>query len=59
MYGIRVPIVVNEYVWVIDDTKSTFFDLQPLLFETEKEAKEYAKLWGDHAIVKKYCAGLV
>lgn len=60
MYGIRVPLAVDDYVWVIDtNSKDVVFDPKPLLFKTKEEAITRAKAFGTLACVKKYEAGVV
>ena len=60
MYGIRVPLAVDDYVWVIDtSSKDLVFDPKPLLFKTKDEASARAKIFGTLAYVKKYEADVV
>ena len=59
MYGIRVPLSVDDYVWVTDYKHSTPFNPKPLLFETEDAAYEHLKIWGPLAQVKRYDNGAV
>lgn len=53
MYGIRVPIAVDDYLWVLDHAKSDSFNPKPLSFKTKDEALDHAKIWGPLAVVKK------
>lgn len=58
-YGVKIPISLDnhgeftDWLWVTrGDSK---FQMETVLFETEKEAKEYAlNVWGDSAIVEVY-----
>lgn len=55
MYGIKVPMAVDDYVWVIDDSKSTWDNPKPLLFRSKDTAIDYAlSVWGELAKVKRY-----
>ena len=54
MYGIRVPVAVDDYLWVLDSIKSQDpFNPKPLAFKTKDEALDHAKIWGPLAVVKK------
>ena len=58
-YGVKVPISLDnhgeytDWLWVTrGDSK---FQMEAILFESEKEAKDYAlKVWGETAIVEVY-----
>lgn len=54
MYGIRVPLAVDDYIWVSDSINSTPMNPKPLLFKTKEEAYNHAKIWGPLAVVKRY-----
>jgi len=55
MYGIRVPLAVDDYIWVTTDSPNNrMFEHKPLLFSTEEEAYKAAKVFGPLASVKKY-----
>lgn len=53
MYGIRVPMAADDFVWILEDNKDVF-NPKPLLFRTEDKAYEAAKNFGPLAAVKKY-----
>ena len=53
-YGIKVPMAVDDYIWVTELTGCCDFDLQPVLYDTVEEAKAAAKIWGPMAQVKLY-----
>ena len=53
MYGIKVPLAVEDYVWVMD-RNSDLLVHEPLLFKTKKEASNNAKIWGVMAVVEEY-----
>lgn len=53
MFGIRVPLAVDDYVWVMDGNLDAF-NPKPLLFKTRDEALDNAKIWGPMAFVKEY-----
>jgi len=51
-YGVKVYWPDGEFLWVTEgDSK---FQIVPKLFETEQEALDYAKIWGDTAKVEVY-----
>jgi len=55
MFGIRVPMSVDDYVWVTDPrANDPVFCPEPLLFETREEALDHASIWGSFATVKEY-----
>jgi len=54
MYGIRVPISRDDYLWVIQDPRKNNNRLVPLLFDTIEEATEYARAYGVFAVVERY-----
>lgn len=55
MFGIRVPLAVDDYIWVNNpNTNDPVFNPEPLLFETREEALDHAKIWGPFATVKEY-----
>ena len=53
-YGIKVPLAVDDYIWVTEDTGRCDFDLRPVLYNTREEAKTAAKIWGSLARVEPY-----
>lgn len=53
-YGIKVPLAVDDYIWVTEDTGRCDFDLRPVLYNTRDEAKAAAKIWGSLARVEVY-----
>lgn len=53
-YGIKVPLAVDDYIWVTEDTGRCDFDLRPVLYNTRNEAKKAAKIWGSLARVEAY-----
>jgi hypothetical protein len=59
VYGIKVPLSVDDYVWVLDDAASTPFEPQPVLFKSREKADKHREIWGPLAIVKKYDPNLV
>ena len=56
MYGIKVPLAVDDYVWVCDSKHSSAINPTPLLFSSVEEANNHASIWGPLAVVKKYSA---
>ena len=54
MYGVKIPLAVDDYIWVVDSTRSSRTDPKPLLFETKEEAYTHAEVWGPLAVVKRY-----
>ena len=51
-YGVKVYWPDGDFLWVTEgDSK---FQMKPKLFETEQEALDYAKIWGDTAVVELY-----
>jgi hypothetical protein len=54
MYGIKIPLAVDDYIWVSDHVNSTPMNPKPLLFKTKEEAYTHAKVWGPLAVVKQY-----
>jgi hypothetical protein len=59
MYGIKVPLGVDDYVWVLDDAASTPFEPRPVLFDCRDKAEKHREIWGPLAIVKRYDTELV
>lgn len=53
-YGIKVPLAVDDYIWVTKDGRGNGFDLQPMLYDTEDEAERAAEIWGPLAKVEPY-----
>ena len=53
-YGIKVPLAVDDYIWVTKDTGSCDFNLQPVLYNTVEEATAAAKIWGPMAQVEPF-----
>ena len=51
MYGIKVPLAVDDYVWVCYGSS---FDLNPVLFKTKEQAMDAAQTWGPLAMVCKW-----
>jgi len=51
-YGIKVPMAVDDYVWVC--TVTAPHDPQPVLYETRAAALEAAEIWGPLARVETY-----
>ena len=52
-YGIKVPMAVDDYVWVTQDSNNKL-GLKPLLFKSHSEAVEHAEIWGPLAKVVEY-----
>lgn len=52
-YGIKVPLAVDDYIWVTKDSNNKL-GLEPLLFNTYSEAEEHAEIWGSMAKVVEY-----
>jgi hypothetical protein len=50
-YAVKVPFDGDMLYVTEGDTK---FQLRARLFDNEQQAKEHAKLWGEHAIVVEY-----
>lgn len=54
-YGIKVPLAVDDYIWVTEDTgKCSMFELRPVLYESFDKAKAAAKKWGPMAKVESF-----
>ena len=54
-YGIKVPLAVDDYVWVCElGNKPAWFDPKPVLYDSRREAEERAKIWGPLARVEVY-----
>jgi hypothetical protein len=53
-YGVKVPLAVDDYIWVTKDTGSCNFDLQPVLYDTVEEAEIAAEIWGPMAQVEPF-----
>lgn len=53
-YGIKVPVAVDDYIWVTKDCCGNGFDLQPMLYDTEDAAERAAEIWGALARVEVY-----
>lgn len=60
-YGIKVPILKDDWVWVThdqlgetNDSFSGFGQIHPLLFEDIWEAEEVAEVFGPLAEVREY-----
>lgn len=54
MYGIKIQLAVDDYVWVCDSKHSTVTNPKPLLFSSKEKAHDHASIWGPLAIVKRY-----
>ena len=53
-YGIKVPLAVDDYIWVTESTGRCDFDLQPVLYNTVEEAEIAAEIWGPMAQVEPF-----
>ncbi len=53
-YGIKVPLAVDDYIWVTEDRGSYNFDPRPVLYNTRNEAVRAAEIWGPMAEIKPY-----
>jgi hypothetical protein len=53
-YGIKVPMAVNDYIWVTELPKNGVFDVQPVLYNTFAEANAAAEIWGPMARVEPF-----
>jgi hypothetical protein len=56
LYGIRVPLAHDDYIWVCGSPDPKTFEVEPILFENKEKALEHAKIWGPLAYVKEYDA---
>jgi len=54
LYGIRVPLAVDDYVWVCGKPDPETFIAEPILFEDIDQAYDHADTWGPMAYVKEY-----
>ena len=54
LYGIRVPMAVDDYIWVCGRPDPKTFEVSPILFDSKEKALESAKIWGPLAYVKEY-----
>lgn len=50
-YGIKIPIAVDDYIWVTELAEPGEFDLRPVLYDTVEEAQAAAEIWGPLAKV--------
>lgn len=51
-WGIQIPMPDQEWLWVTQgDAK---FHIRPLLFDSEQQALDHARVWGDQARVAPY-----
>jgi len=53
-YGIKVPLAVDDYIWVTEIADPGDFDLQPVLYNTFAEADRAAEIWGPMARVETF-----
>ena len=54
-YGIKIPLAVDDYIWVTKDTgRCNMWNLEPELYDSEAEAKTAAEIWGPVAKVAEY-----
>ena len=54
-YGIKVPLAVDDYIWVTKDRGQLSQDgLTPVLYDTKEEAKQAAKIWGTLSKVEPF-----
>jgi hypothetical protein len=53
-YGIKVPLAVDDYIWVTEIAEPGDFDLKPVLYDTFAEAQRAAEIWGPMAEVVVY-----
>lgn len=54
-YGIKVPLAVDDYIWVTEDTgKCGMFELQPVLYNDFDEAKAASEIWGPMAKIETF-----
>lgn len=54
-YGIKVPMAVDDYIWVTKDRGQLSQDgLTPVLYDTKCEATQAAKIWGTLAKVEPF-----
>lgn len=53
-YGIKIPLAVDDYIWVTEMSDLSSFDLQPVLYNTVEEATAAAEIWGPLARVELY-----
>lgn len=58
-FGIKVPMAVDDYLWVTQDSGRGFSDRNPVLFDTKESALEAAKIWGPMAIVEEYPVDII
>lgn len=52
-YAIKVPLSVDDYIYVTEPTDVPF-EVKPVLYETENKAKQAASIWGPLAKVVEY-----
>ena len=53
-YGIKVPMAVDDYIWVTELAEPGDFDPQPVLYNTAEEATAAAAIWGPMAQVEPF-----
>ncbi len=55
MYGIRIPLATDDYVWLTEHNKRNLHNSTPLLFRTRELAVKYASDFDNNLVkVEKY-----
>ena len=52
-FAIMVPVSVGDYIYVTKPTGG-MYEVEPVLYNTEKEAGQAATIWGNFAKVVEY-----
>jgi hypothetical protein len=47
MYAIKLNFILDDDFYLTEDTGNCDFELNPMLFETQEKAKNFAKKWID------------
>ena len=52
-FAVMIPLAEDDYIYVTEPA-GTMFEVEPVLYNTEKEAVEAAAIWGVNARVVEY-----
>lgn len=44
-YAVKIMLAVDDWIYITEDTGGNCWDLQPVLFDSRKEAEKYADVW--------------
>jgi hypothetical protein len=44
-YAVKIMLAADDWIYITEDTHGKCWDLNPVLFETQEQAEDFAKSW--------------